>query len=119
MATQHTSSSATKTGGASRNKPAPSRGPSSAASAERDEVYGLVSVLYHALQGAETYDQYVRDARNADDQELVEFFEECRDEEADRADRAKSLLAARMDGFGGMDRDTDEEDEEDEEEDEG
>jgi hypothetical protein len=66
---------------------------------ERDEVYGLVSVLYHALQGAETYAQYVEDARRAGDDELSEFFEECQDEEADRADRAKELLATRLDAF--------------------
>jgi len=25
-----------------------------------DEIYDIVSVLYHALQGAETYDQYIQ-----------------------------------------------------------
>ena len=29
----------------------------------RDVIYDLVSVLYHALQGAETYDQYIKDAQ--------------------------------------------------------
>lgn len=29
----------------------------------RDETYDLVSILYHALQGAETYDQYIQDAQ--------------------------------------------------------
>jgi hypothetical protein len=28
----------------------------------RDEHYNLVSILYHALQGAETYDTYISDA---------------------------------------------------------
>ena len=32
-----------------------------------DHVYGLVSVLYHALQGAETYEKYVDDAERAGD----------------------------------------------------
>lgn len=27
-----------------------------------DNLYNLVSVLYHALQGAETYDKYISDA---------------------------------------------------------
>lgn len=63
---------------------------------ERDEVYGVVSVLYHALQGAETYAQYIEDARRAGDEDLVEFFEECRDDEIDRAGRAKELLAMRL-----------------------
>jgi hypothetical protein len=62
-----------------------------------DEVYGVVSVLYHALQGSQTYGQYVEDARNAGDEELAEFFESCRSEENQRAIRAKSLLAERLD----------------------
>jgi hypothetical protein len=37
----------------------------------RDEQYNLVSVLYHTLQGAETYEQYLQDAQQAGDQELV------------------------------------------------
>ena len=86
---------------------------SMAATGERDEVYGLVSVLYHALQGAETYAQYVEDARKSGDHELSEFFEECQDEEVDRADRAKELLAARLDGF--ADADDDEDDDDDDE----
>lgn len=104
------------------------RGPISGAAAateERDEVYGLVSVLYHALQGAETYARYVEDARRSGDDELGEFFEECQDEEVDRAERAKELLASRLDAFGEAgeeeaededDEDADEEEEEIEEE---
>ncbi|HYO93024.1 MAG TPA: hypothetical protein VER33_00875, partial [Polyangiaceae bacterium] len=56
--------------------------------AERDEIYGVVSVLYHALQGAETYAQYIQDARRAGDEELVTFFTECQAEENQRAIRA-------------------------------
>lgn len=87
---------------------------------EPDETYGLISVLYHALQGAETYAQYVADARRAGDEELVEFFEECQDEEADRAERAKQLLAARVATEAAkMDEDEDEDEEEIDEEDDG
>ncbi|HEV8244755.1 MAG TPA: hypothetical protein VGP93_03270 [Polyangiaceae bacterium] len=63
-----------------------------------DHVYGLVSVLYHALQGAETYERYIDDAERADDDELVRFFEQCRDQENDRATRAKHLLVDRVNG---------------------
>jgi hypothetical protein len=35
-----------------------------------DEHYNLVSVLYHALQGAEIYEEYVEDAEAAGDDEL-------------------------------------------------
>src|SRR5437660_3538374 len=78
----------------------------------RDEVYGLVSVMYHALQGAETYAQYVRDAERASDDELVDFFRECGAEDTSRAERAKELLATRI-----VDDEVSDEDEEDEEED--
>jgi hypothetical protein len=86
---------------------------------ERDEVYGLVSVLYHALQGAETYGKYIEDAQRGNDTELVEFFREAQGEENDRALRAKSLLAARLEDFAEDEADEDDEadDDDDEEED--
>jgi hypothetical protein len=62
-----------------------------------DHVYGLVSVLYHALQGAETYERYIEDAEQAGDDELVRFFEECRNQESARASSAKRLLIDRID----------------------
>ena len=41
------------------------------ATGTRDATYDLVSVLYHALQGAETARHYMQDAAQAGDQELV------------------------------------------------
>lgn len=61
-----------------------------------DVTYDLVSVLYHSLQGAETYEFFESDAEEAGDQELVTFFREVREEEQRRADRAKALLATRL-----------------------
>jgi hypothetical protein len=49
-------------------------------------TYNLVSVLYHALQGAETYDQYIKDAEKSDDKDLVTFFRDVKNEERQRAD---------------------------------
>ena len=40
----------------------------------KDPTYDLVSVLYHALQGADLYVQYASDAGS--DQELAAFFQE-------------------------------------------
>jgi hypothetical protein len=80
-----------------------------------DHVYGLVSVLYHALQGAETYERYIDDAEQAGDDELVRFFEECRDQETDRAARAKRLLVERIDEALGDDDDQGEQEGESEE----
>ena len=62
----------------------------------RDTVYDLVSIIYHALQGAETYGMYVTDAKEVGDTELAKFFQEVQDEERQRADRAKQFLAARL-----------------------
>jgi hypothetical protein len=44
--------------------PSPEKEPKMAteSTGTRDETYNLVSVPYHALQGAETYHQYVQDA---------------------------------------------------------
>jgi hypothetical protein len=66
----------------------------SASTGERDENYNLISVLYHALQGAETVAQYIDDV--GDDDELRDFFEETREEYAARAAAAKELLGARL-----------------------
>ncbi|NPV08170.1 MAG: hypothetical protein HPY83_09440 [Anaerolineae bacterium] len=61
-----------------------------------DVTYGLTSVLYHALQGAETYAAYVEDAERLGDQEAARFFQEAQQEETRRADRAKALLRTRI-----------------------
>jgi len=106
MATKQTS------GGSQARKPQGARAAGAARGAaqtgERDEHYDVISVLYHALQGAETISQYIEDARSARDQELLSFFEETRVEYAERAQRAKQLLAARLEGIeSGLDDDED------------
>jgi rubrerythrin len=59
----------------------------------RDITYDLVSILYHALQGAETYDRYCHDAIDSSDYDVAKFFREVQEEERRRADRAKEILA--------------------------
>jgi hypothetical protein len=61
-----------------------------------DQEYDLISILYHALQGAEVYLDYAEDAEEAGDSELAEFLREVQQEEARRAERAKQLLAGRL-----------------------
>ena len=58
----------------------------------RDEHYNLVSVLYHALQGAETCNTYALDAEAAGDERLGAFFREAGVAQAQLAERAKGLL---------------------------
>jgi hypothetical protein len=62
----------------------------------KDESYDLISILYHALQGAETYDQYISDAEQRGDKDLAQFFRDTKEESRRRADRAKQLLAKRL-----------------------
>ena len=61
-----------------------------------DVTYNLVSILFHALQGAETYDQFVRDAEQSGDQDLAQFFRMVKEEDGRRADQAKKILGQRL-----------------------
>jgi hypothetical protein len=58
-------------------------------------IYDLSSVLFHALEGGASYDTFIEDAEREGDRELVEFFEQVRDEDSNRADRAQQLLTER------------------------
>jgi len=64
--------------------------------AETDENYDLVSVLYHCLKAADACSQYVADAEDAGDDELVDFFDEARQVQNRLASRARELLAQRL-----------------------
>ncbi len=61
-----------------------------------DVTYNLVSILFHALQGAETYDQFVRDAEESGDEDLAKFFRMVKEEDGRRADQAKAILGRRL-----------------------
>ena len=58
-------------------------------------IYDLSSVLFHALEGGASYDQYIQDAEEEGDRELADFFRRVRDEDSSRADEAQWLLAER------------------------
>lgn len=58
----------------------------------RDEHYNLISVLYHALHGAETIDTYVLDAESAGDEELAAFFLEVQETHREIAQQVKERL---------------------------
>jgi hypothetical protein len=58
----------------------------------RDEHYNLISVLYHALNGADTCDRYALDAETAGDERLAAFFRETQVMHTQMAERAKGLL---------------------------
>ena len=68
----------------------------------RDVTYDLISVIYHALQGAETYQMYEQDAQQEGDREAEALFHEAHQSSRQWADRAKSLLGQRMSQGGGQ-----------------
>jgi hypothetical protein len=70
--------------------------PGEQATGTRDEHYNLISVLYHALHGAENCEIYVADAEAADRGELAAFFREAQAMHAALAEQAKGHL-----GIGG------------------
>ena len=58
----------------------------------RDEHYDLISVLYHALHGADNCDHYALDAEASGDERLAAFFREAQGAQMLLAERAKELL---------------------------
>ena len=60
-----------------------------------DTVYDLGSIFYHAAEGGQVYGKYIEDAEQEGDTELVEFFREVQEQDAKRAQKAKSLLGNR------------------------
>ncbi len=58
----------------------------------RDEHYNLISVLYHALHGAENCDRYASDAEISGDERLAAFFREAQVMQTEMAERAKGVL---------------------------
>jgi hypothetical protein len=58
----------------------------------RDEHYNLISVLYHALHGAENCEMYASDAEVAGDERSAAFFREAQAMQTQIAERAKGLL---------------------------
>ena len=62
----------------------------------RDEHYSVVSVLYHALQAAETSQMYIDDARRGGDDEVTSFLELVQPQDRERSEQAKRLLAPRL-----------------------
>jgi hypothetical protein len=60
----------------------------------RDETYNIVSILYHALQGADTCAQYEHDA--VDDEDLRRFFQQAGQQQRELADQAKRVLRERL-----------------------
>ncbi len=59
-----------------------------------DPTYNIISVVYHALQGAETIQMYLDDSGT--DDELRTFFQQVQQGYRRAADMGKRLLAQRL-----------------------
>jgi hypothetical protein len=59
-----------------------------------DPIYDIISVVYHALQGAETIQKYLDDASTED--ELRTYFQQVQQGYRRAADMGKQLLAQRI-----------------------
>jgi hypothetical protein len=70
-------------------------GPAEQTTGTRDEHYNLISVLYHALHGAENCEIYMLDAEAAGKDELAAFFREAQSTQSRLAERAKGFLGIR------------------------
>jgi rubrerythrin len=57
-----------------------------------DVVFDLISVQYHSLKAGHDYGQYVRDADNANLDDVTSFFREVMEQDSARARRAHELL---------------------------
>ena len=65
-----------------------------------DLVYDLVSIQYHSLKSQTTYAQYLRDAEGHAD--VQEFFRQCQQQDAERAQRCHQLLGSITGGGSGL-----------------
>jgi len=61
-----------------------------------DPQYDLVSVLYHALEGAQVCERYAQDAGREGDRELSLFFQQAQRNQISCAEKAKQLLGQRL-----------------------
>ena len=66
--------------------------PEEPATGTRNEEYNLVSVLYHALHGAENCEMYALDAQAAGDDGLASFFRNVQATQRQVAEQAKTRL---------------------------
>ena len=57
-----------------------------------DVTFDLISVQYHSLKAGHDYGQYVRDARNAGQDEIAAFFEQIMAQDSERAHRCHEFL---------------------------
>jgi hypothetical protein len=63
-----------------------------------DPTYALISTAYHLLQGAETIEHYIEDAKRDGDRDLVKFLRQVHRGYIKNAEQAKQFLSQRLPG---------------------
>ncbi|HKV84598.1 MAG TPA: hypothetical protein VJN88_08580 [Ktedonobacterales bacterium] len=58
-----------------------------------NQLYDLVSVLYHSLESGATNQKYIQDAQQSGDNDLVQFFQTIQQQDQQRIQQAKTLLS--------------------------
>ena len=61
-----------------------------------DPDYNLILVLQQALEDAYRFECFADDARRADDDELVDLFDELATQDRELAERLKGILSKRL-----------------------
>ena len=63
-----------------------------------DKNYNLIIVHQQSLENVWSLSTYVDDARGENDEELASFFEQLQSNNQEGAQRAKQMLAGRLEG---------------------
>jgi hypothetical protein len=61
-----------------------------------NQLFDLVSVLYHTLKSGTTYQTYIQDAQQSGDKDLMQFFQQLQQQDKQRAQQAQQLLNQKM-----------------------
>lgn len=63
-----------------------------------NDVYNVISVLYHSLREAQTCECYAQDAQSQGQQECAQFFKDEQQAANKHAEQAKNLLSQMRSG---------------------
>lgn len=63
-----------------------------------NHLYDLVSMQYHSLESGWTCQQYIQDAQQAGEKDLIQFFQQCQQGDQQRAQQAQQLLQQKLSG---------------------
>lgn len=79
-------------------QPSPGAAMGPMATGTANEIYDLVSVVYHSLKSGLTCQQYMQDAQQTGDNDLVQFFQQCQQGDRQRAQQAQQILQQKLSG---------------------